>query len=288
MRAYNNRNNTSTRRCGYCGESDHVVRTCKHAEREWKEWEAHRVPIHSGHSSANYPYQWYLWHCNDYTKWYKNAKRGYEKIVAHREREALKAAGKSTRATGAVRKCGFCEQAGHTRRNCAAMAKVKREAFQANQNWRRAFYEELVEKRGICEGAAVKVIHRKDWKNDNVEAVGLITSINWDEINFLSSSDRVNWDYRSPLSITVLVGGETKELRLPEPITRNGKVLVGGERHHYYGTATLSEIIGRSDKELDESWVTDGLADEFAWLTKKRNEARLHEYRILKAIETWK
>ena len=289
MRAFKNRNNKTTRNCGYCGESDHVVTTCPHAYREWLEWSENRVPIHKGHASGNYPYKWYLWHTSDYTKWYKNADKAYQKIAAFRERELLRSKGRRHGPTGTNRKCGFCEQAGHSRRNCSTMERVKLEAYQANQNWRRSFYEEFVKKRGLCEGAAVKVNNRKNWQSDEKEAIGLVTSVNWDEISFLTSADRIDWNYRSELSIKVMVDGETKELKLEEAIVdSNGRIMAVGSNYHYYGTARLIEVIGRSEKELDESWVTDGLVDEFDWLTKKRTETKLEEYGILAAIEKWK
>ena len=285
MRAYNNRNKKTQRRCGYCGATGHVVRTCKHAEREWLEWKENRVPI-THDKTLHYP--WYTWHTRDYTKWYKNAESGYQKILAYRERERLKAAGKTTRATGTARKCGFCEQPGHTRRNCSAMEKVKREAFQANQNWRRSFYEEMVKKRGLCEGAAIKVSHRPNW-NSPEEAIGLVTSVNWNDINFLTSGVHVNWEYQEPLEIKVLIGNETKTLRFPEPVADSaGRFLVNSSSYGYYASCSFIAVIGKSDKELDESWVTDGLADEFDWLTKKRTQDRLKEYGILRTIEAWK
>ena len=168
------------------------------------------------------------------------------------------------------------------------MEKVKREAFQANQNWRRSFYEELVKKKGLCEGAAIKVSHRPNW-NAPEEAIGLVTSVNWNDISFLTSGTRVNYEYQEPLEIKVLVGNETKTLRFSSPIADStGRTLVSGSGYGYYASCTFIQVIGRSDKELDESWVTDGLADEFEWLTKKRTQSRLDDLGILMAIEAWK
>ena len=284
MRAYKNRNNKTDRRCSYCGGKDHQVTACPHAEREWLMWESHRVPI--THDKALH-YPWYDWHRQDYTRWHNNAWTATQKIRRSREREQLKAAGKLTRASGTGRKCGFCGQTGHTRRNCPDMEKVKREALQANQNWRRSLYEEFVKKRGLCEGAAIKVSHRPNW-NKPEEAIGLVTSVNWNDVNFLTSGTRVDYDYQELLEIKVLIGGETKTLRFSEEIRDSAGRLLLHTRHGYYASCNLIEVIGRSEKELEESWVTDGLADEFDWLTKKRTQKKLSEYGILGAIETWK
>ena len=167
------------------------------------------------------------------------------------------------------------------------MEKVKREAFQANQNWRRSLYEEFVKKRGLCEGAAIKVSHRPNW-NKPEEAIGLVTSVNWNDVNFLTSGGRVNYEYQELLEIKVLIGSETKTLRFSEEIRDSAGRSLLNTRHGYWASASFIEVIGKSKKELDESWATDGLADEFDWLTKKRSQEKLSEYGILGAIEKWK
>jgi hypothetical protein len=86
-----------------------------------------------------------------------------------------------------------------------------------------------------------------------------------------------------------LLGSEVKTLRFSEPVEDSaGRSLVNSSAYGYYASACFIAVIGKSDKELDESWVTDGLAGEFEWLTKKRSQDRLEEYGILKVIEAWK
>ena len=283
MRAFENRNNNRGRSCGYCHNPDHIITSCPYAEHDWLIWAKHEVPIVS--SSGN---KWYGWYRNDYTRWYKQSHAAYLKILAFREREKKKAAGTTPRRRAAP-KCGFCAKAGHNRKNCTLMKQTIADARSANQRWRQALYDKLVKQLGISEGAAVKVNFRKDWR-EYEEAVGLIASVNWNEVSFLATgSCRVDYDYRSSLKIRVLVNGEQRDLRFTkEGLNDNRGESIVKDTGSSWNAATLLKVIGRAEKELDSKWVIEGMADEFDWLTKKRSWDRLNEAGVIRAINLCK
>jgi len=288
MRAFENRNAGRSRTCSYCGDSNHVVTSCLHAEHDWLKWSKHQVPIVT--TSTNRYYRWYR---SDYTKWYNNASKAYQKIENFREREKQKAAGTATPRRRAAPTCGFCSDPNHNRRNCTKMQRVIADAQQANRNWRRAFYKALVKDHGISEGAAIKGKVKRGYRSEEETVIGLVTSVNWNKVSFLSVNDGcLNWDYRQPLEIKVLVEGEYLELMLPDSLYLKqhdgSRKTIVKSGYSYWNRMTFLESLTRSEKELEESWVTDGVQDEFTWLTKKRSHDRLTELGIISAINRWK
>ena len=111
MRAYNNRNNgRSSTACGYCRQTGHAIGDCPYVKYDHDEWAAFRVP----HRSTSVQHcRWFL---GDYSYWVKQVNKYYPKWVAAQERKANKGKPRGQRST-APKKCGFCGEAGHTRRN---------------------------------------------------------------------------------------------------------------------------------------------------------------------------
>ena len=61
----------------------------------------------------------------------------------------------------------------------------------ANQKWRQRFYDKFVTDLGLSVGAVVKVKQERSWNTDEKELIGIITSINWDELSmFCDHNDR--------------------------------------------------------------------------------------------------
>ena len=285
MRAFEDRNNPNNRRtprCSYCGNKDHKVLACQQATADWLLWSKHRVPVSP---TSSYPYYWA--YCRDYTKWFDSAANAHAKIQAAKKREADKAQGRNS-STRSKPKCGFCGNPNHNRRNCTTMATVVANAAKASQNWRKAFYKRFVKELGISEGAAVKVKKRLNY-SEFTEAIALVTSVNWDEVNFLCYDNSVEWDYRPRLKVQVLVGGEAQSMLFEDGVLKDRtSQLVASQYGGYYNSTTFVEVISRSERELGEEWVTEAMADEFGWLTKKRSESRLVDLGIIGAINSWK
>ena len=275
MRAFNDKD-TRTNTCSYCRKTDHRAPDCKTAEYDHIEWSNHRVPRHSD--------SWYTWKRYDYTKWVKAA----AKVAVMRERAAAKAAKKASGTTRVKSKCGFCGDSDHNRRNCDKMTEVVEAAKRANANWKRALYETFVMEMGICEGAAVKVEYRENYSS-KVEGIGLITSVNWSDLNFLTSNKSIDTDYRTQIKIKVNVNGKTLNMNLKynnSIRSDQGRIIIPTEYSYWYA-AELLEVIGKSTKEFDEEWVTTAPEDEFAWLTKKRSYEWLRENSVISAITEW-
>jgi hypothetical protein len=173
------------------------------------------------------------------------------------------------------------------------MAQVLKDAYQANENWRRAFYQLMVVEEGLSEGAAVRVDRARHsyWSRNTHKpeyAMGLISSVNWDDLSFLSSHGNISPDYRTDLMVTAVVDGKTVNVIFKKWFERpDGKVVCPETKSWLYGPS-YDSIVGKSEKPLSEEWATEGMKDEILFLLKKRNLEKLKEAGIMDAIDAWK
>ena len=286
--------------CSYCRQSGHNASNCKIAVWDYNEWYNGRVPKDNPHGQRP---RWYE-HYENYSKWFRDSMRATQKYQAREDREAKKKLlAHQQRPTRAKPKCGFCGAEDHNRRNCPKMQQVIADASKANYNWRMAFYNSVVKERGLSVGAAIQVdtadgYYGRDPKPEL--CMGLITSINLSELSFLSSQRNISHDFGERLQVIVNINGQTRNVQFEMEdrssysgksaglAAADGTVLAVQERWGRYGTAKFVSQVGRSVTELDEAWVSDGLQEEFSFLTKRKSYDWLEENGIIKAIDQWK
>ena len=173
------------------------------------------------------------------------------------------------------------------------------ECYKANENWRRAAYKHIVSDLGLDVGAAVSLRKRRNYygndDGDHDEHIGLITSINWDNLNIMAAFSG-SWDneqkYAQHIEIIAMVDGEDT----PVSIKAHRK-----SQHHlhsliternsgsgrYWVSMEFHKVIGKSEQPLSEEWVTS-YRDAFDFLVKKRSFERLQEDGIVALIDKWK
>jgi hypothetical protein len=281
MRIYKNKGKVKNS-CSYCRQTGHNATKCDTAEYDWIMWSTGRVPLESPILQTNVGW----WYKDNYTHWYRSAKRTAEKRA---ESEARKEA--ATKLPRRQTKCGFCGEENHTRRTCKTMKQVLADAHRANENWRRAFYQRMVREEGLSEGAAVKVDTARSgyWSRPKkpVYAMGLISKINWDDLSLFTSDYNISHDYRTDFLVEAIVNGENVALRFPaEFSTQHGEVC-SKTKSWIYGHDYVS-MVGRAERELSEEWASEGMKDEIKFLFKKRSYAKLVEEGIIGVIDTWK
>ena len=277
MRAFSKPN--STRRqssCSYCGDTDHQVNECPHAERDWASLKQGIIPLKSAT-----PRPWYKqpkW----WSDWYKQAETAVSKIEAARERAKQKRTPSTT-----PRKCGFCGSTSHNRRSCIEMEQFIAQCEKANENWRRAAYKWLIDN-GLYVGSAIKVKERS-WNNDGEEYVALITSINIDEINVMSGFS-TRWysdpaaNYIQPIEITINVNGKTTSLNLGKLIKSDSPVSEAAGRS--YASYEYLHKMTSNATPPSEDWITSYKA-AWTWLAKKKTKDWLKQQRVTEHINTW-
>ena len=106
------------------------------------------------------------------------------------------------------------ERLGTPERSAIYMASFLKKCYQANENWRRAAYKEIVEGYGISVGAVVKVVEKSGYgSNERITtSLGIIKSINWDKANVFAALSKKSDTVRSPFVIEVLVGNRNVKL----------------------------------------------------------------------------
>ena len=271
----------STNACGYCRNTGHNRSNCPHAPEDWAHFNTYQIPLKTSATSCNWyriPKYW--------GAWYEECK----KTVELQQRNAQKV--KAKRAT--TRYCGFCGDAGHTRRSCSEMQEFTKQCYKANENWRRTAYDILVKEHGIDIGAAVQVSETRWVGNGQEKAtyIGLITSVNWGSLNVMTAFDHgYDWErYSQPIDIKVMVDGKDYRLSLRSFLqsTSLRKVihLKNGQAGYYHSNVTLDKVIGRSEQPLKEEWVTS-YKDAFDYLAKKLSLEQLEDRGILSHIQSW-
>lgn len=301
MQIYNNQdsntksNGTSKRSCSYCGNSDHVVTDCPNAVNDWAYFQRFEIPLKQGQDHwtigsridwrGNKADHWFR-SPREWGRWFLECEKAIDKISKAKAKAKNKQAGKRS-----ASKCGFCGSTHHNRRQCPAMEQFKQRLLLANQGWRQRFYDKLVGELGLSVGAVVNVKISRGWREPDEEKIGIIESINWDQLSmFCYGLGEAGWrsrlrdEFRQPLEVMVNVEGESRKLKF------------GGEQNHYghteyilkddFGTladywgwrrneASFVSTIARSETPLDEEWVNQGHEDAMDFLIKKYSMEKL-------------
>ena len=277
MRAFTKPNSVrSPSSCSYCGDTDHQVNECPHAERDWASLKQGIIPLNSVT-----PRSWYM-RPSQWSDWYKQAEKAVSKIEAARKR-----ADKKRTASTTPRKCGFCGSTSHNRRSCDKMKAFIAQCEKANENWRRVAYKWLIEN-GLYVGSAIKVKERS-WNSDGKEHVALITSINLDEINVMSGFN-TRWysdpaaNYIQPIEVTINVNGETTRLNLGDLIKSDSPVSEAAGRS--YASYTYLHKMTSNATPPSEDWITSYKA-AWTWLAKKKTHDWLDQQGVAEHFNTW-
>ena len=269
--------------CGYCREKGHNQYQCPHVKGDWEnflsKWripvDGKGNPIKRGYNSISHlrsgeacnPLTVNIYN-NSFSHWFSNCRNAY---IKQKER-GFKLDGTHKRsASSAPKKCGFCGSTNHTRRNCPTMEQFLKDCYKANENWRRAAYQEIVRQHGISVGACVQVLVKgKSWIDPSEKKIGIVKSINWDTINVLSGADKQSSFASSPLEIKVLIGNEVYKIDNLEQqfntIGKNGKL----EWSFSSNKCNLSKVITHSPTPLPAEWITS-YKESFETLVKKKS-----------------
>jgi hypothetical protein len=227
-------------------------------------------------------------------EWYEKCGNAYEKQLLAK----AKASSSPTRSARAKPKCGFCGSENHNRRQCAVMDRYTAGAVEANQNWRRAFYQKFVVELGISEGALLNLKEKHNYHGSHTadkDLIGIVTSVNWEELSLFCASKETNRycyrdnQYKQNLIITVQIGGETRQVQFGDNGITNGagKNLVKYSANRWNAPEFLS-VLSPSETPIGEEWITEGHAKAMAFLTKKRSAVKLDEAKVTELINHWK
>ena len=291
----NSRNGRPKRSCSYCGKPDHVVTDCPHAVNDWAYFQRFEIPLkQANHWTINARTGWngvkvdhWYRQPREWGKWFIECEKAMDKINKAKAKAKVKASGKRT-----ASKCGFCGSTDHNRRQCPAMDQFKRRLLEANQQWRQRFYDKLVGDLGLSVGAVVNVKVPTRWNEPAEEKIGIVESINWDQLSMFCYTlqengwrQRLRDEFRQPLEVMVNVDGTSRKLKF------------GGSKTNSYGhteyileddfgilvdywgwsrsEATFVSTIARSETPLDEEWVNEGHEDAMDFLIKKYSMEKL-------------
>jgi len=302
MQIYNNKDSNTNSRigrpkrsCSYCGKPDHVVTDCPHAVNDWAYFQRFEIPLkQANHWTINARTGWngvkvdhWYRQPREWGKWFIECEKAMDKINKAKAKAKVKASGKRT-----ASKCGFCGSTDHNRRQCPAMDQFKRRLLEANQQWRQRFYDKLVGDLGLSVGAVVNVKVPTRWNEPAEEKIGIVESINWDQLSMFCYTlqengwrQRLRDEFRQPLEVMVNVDGTSRKLKF------------GGSKTNSYGhteyileddfgilvdywgwsrsEATFVSTIARSETPLDEEWVNEGHEDAMDFLIKKYSMEKL-------------
>ena len=324
MRAFNNNNKSSTSStgtnrsksaCSYCGDTEHQVTKCPNAVTDWAYFQRYEIPCMDPSNWTNNPKptaQGQRWNGQDrnarwfkdptgWSKWYHQCEKAVEKIEAYELREAMKSSkGKTKRA----KSCGFCGGIGHNRRDCAEMTALNERLIRANAHWRQRLYDYFVKELGLGNGALVKVKKNGGWNQPNTDHVGIITSINWDELNMFcyTEGDKRRWNsavhqhLRAPLQIKAVVDGNDTTIQWAQKSSNQNHVRMICDTHgrplvdnwsYNWTAATFVSVVSPTETPLSEEWLTQGQQECVQFITKKYSLAKLKDWKAIEILENY-
>jgi len=140
------------------------------------------------------------------------------------------------------------------------------------------------------------------------EHVGIITSINWDELNMFCYTEgdkrgyryrngRVHENLRAPMQIKAVVDGSEKTIQWAEQTLQNynhvrmvtdthGRPLVDNWTHDWSALDFVS-VVSPTETPLSEEWLTQGQAECVEFITKKYSLAKLTEWKAIEILENY-
>ena len=307
MRIYNNKDSSKNtngkpkRSCSYCGQTDHIITDCPNAVNDWAYFQRYEIPLKQAN---HWTLQCKSWNGVKIDHWYRSPQQwGKWFLECEKAIHKINNAKAKAKAKRKASKCGFCGSTHHNRRQCPVMEQFKQQLLEANRGWRQRFYDKLVADLGLSVGAVVNVKISGGWNEPDEDNIGIIESINWDQLSmFCYSLNDAGWyanvrkEFRQNLEIYVNVGGETRLLRF-----RNGNDQWGhplSELRDEFGTladifgywrggeATFISTIARSETPLDEEWVNQGHESAMDFLIKKYSFEKLKEWNVEKLLNS--
>jgi len=324
MRAFNNKNSStgmskSKSSCSYCGDVEHQVTSCPHVKSDWGYFQRFEIPCIDPANWTNNPKakvtgQRYSSQANcarwfkdpsGWSKWFHQCEKAHAKILKAEERERLKVAkGKTKRA----KSCGFCGGIGHNRRDCPKMTALNERLIRANAHWRQRLYTYFVEELGLGEGALIKAKKKTgNWNSQSYEEnVGIITSINWDELNMFcyTEGDKRRWSsavhehLKAPLRITANIGGNTTSIQWKPTNTShhnssckiindtNGDPLVDNWDYDW-SAMTFASVVSPTETPLSADWLNQGQFECVQFITKKYSLKKLTDWKAIEILENY-
>ena len=316
MQVYNNsqdgstKSGNSTPSCSYCRDPQHRATDCPHVAGDWAMFQNFQIPCSDPNNWTNNPTadntgqrswntqantaRWFA-QPDGWSKWYAHCKNAFHKQQQARARQTR--AGTTRRAS----KCGFCGSLHHNRRNCTEMTAYTDRIIKANQVWRQRFYDRFVTDLGLSVGAVTKVKVSGGWNQPETEKIGVITSVNWDELSLFCFTDedgrgwstRLNEKFRQYLKVTINVDGDIKTLSFKKssPRSHRGWATIlfdehGGLVDQFSGwhTASYIETIARSETPLDQDWVNQGHEECAKFVTKKYSKEKLDDWNVTSVL----
>lgn len=335
MRAFNNSQNpsssTGTRRstssCSYCNDPDHQVTSCPHVKSDWAMFQKFTIPCSDPNNWTNKPISnaqgqshWGTqsaqanWFKNPagWSKWYVQCEKAFDKIQAKELRDAKKAKAKS--AGKKAKSCGFCGGMGHNRRDCPTMQAINKRLIKANAHWRQRAYDYFVKELGFGNGALINVSEDVgSWNNRQTKtSVGIVTSINWDELNMFCYTEqayrgwrgtkgkRIHENLCAPLSIKAVVDGKERDVAWRKKVINNngyqnshsivsdtrGRELVD-QFSYTWNTVEFSGMVSPTETPLSDEWLTQGQQECVDFITKKYSLAKLKDWGAISLLENY-
>jgi hypothetical protein len=309
MQVFNNKDNSqyqnSKPTCSYCRDPHHRSTDCPHVASDWAMFQNFQIPCSDpnhwthnpvastdrGWNTQSNTARWYM-EPSGWSKWYAECEKAF-----HRQEQAKKRKAQSG-TTRRQSRCGFCGSLHHNRRQCPEMTAMLDRLVSANQKWRQRFYDKFVTDLGLSVGAVVKVKQERSWNTDEKELIGIITSVNWDELSmFCDHNDRGGWNqrvddkFRQHLRIQVSVDGSTQTLSFKKSntsgrsrgqLTDNQGVLCDT-----FGWSNVEylETIARSETPLDEEWVNQAYRESLLFAVKKYSSEKLTNWNVIRLLE---
>jgi hypothetical protein len=193
-----------------------------------------------------------------------------------------------------ARRCSFCGETKHTRRNCPAKVKYRDLLYEANRCWRRAFFEDVssggfgvgclikIKKTAALGGVRIGQTHLHDQK----VTYAVISEIPWDKMTFMAKYNG-RWEYQTDYSFKA-----TTTCGYPFHMSEAElKVLLRTNKFYINKSWTIPRdflhIQSPATPQPPDHWLSpDAKVGHIEWLIDDLNASKLEDYGIISLART--
>ena len=285
MRIYDNKDKVKHRStCGYCRHSGHSVNRCPSLKAHYQanlhltgkdvSWYYDTdtlVGVDNTHLPQGYQRYYSDLVCQRNFLTYFNRAEGY---FAPKEKKPSKPRKPS--------KCGFCGSLEHNRKKCSFMNEFAQDLESANRNYRKMFYEQVLEPLQLGIGSFVMLAETNHSEEiyEHTKVSGMITSFNFDKIgigNYYSRWSQYGTHFDIEINTT-----ENEKIKLFNGLiakylsskTFPDSPLYGTVSSNYYSHGIV-EVIAPAPQMPEKEWFL-GENPAFEWITKKKDMYTLY------------
>ena len=185
--------------------------------------------------------------------------------------------------TKVAKKCGYCRETGHSRRNCSQMEEDKKFIMKANRLWRKVWADKAT-KYGLTPASLVKVVDRRyDYAQGGYVTTSFLCTVGAElpeNLNvFALGEDSKQQEIKIPLlGYNPEYGNNSISARTLITACNNELTSSLFAYSYSWGNLEKVEIVAKSSYEFKDEWFDDSPMEDINYALKKWNKEQMTKF----------